>query len=153
MSLTQAKLEAKAVNEKQWINPPAPPVASAPPAAAAPKSSGTQAPPPAMLQLPKAKLEAAAVNEKQWINPPPAAAVPAKTTITPEDISRSDTEGRNMRMAIAKLKEDLAAAEEQGAAALPKAIETQAAISDITAAFTRKLNDLSSSATSKLVAS
>ena len=45
-----------------------------PQAAAAPKAAGTQAPPPAKLELPKAKLEAAAVNDKQWINPAPAVA-------------------------------------------------------------------------------
>lgn len=92
------------------------------------------------------------MNEKQWINPPPAAPVAVKTTVTAEDVARSDTEGRNMRMAIAKLKEDLEAAEKEGAAALPKAIETQAAISDITAAFTKRLNDLNTAATRKLVA-
>ena len=56
----KAKLEAREVNERLWLNP----------AAAAPAdSTGTQAPPPAKLELCKAKLEAMEVNEKQWLNP------------------------------------------------------------------------------------
>ena len=48
--LPRAKLEAAAVNAKQWGT----------------AAAGTQAPPPAQLELPRARLIARAVNEKQW---------------------------------------------------------------------------------------
>jgi len=127
---------------------PAPEAAPAPKEAPAPVATkGTQAPPPAKLELPKAKLEAAAVNEKQWINPP---AVPAAEKQAPLLDERSTTVSEELAAAIRKLETDFAAANAAGTAALPRAIEAQAAMSNTVSSYGDKLKMLAASATSKL---
>lgn len=119
--------------------------------AAAPKAAtGTQAAPPAKLLLPKAKLEAAAVNQKQWINPAPAPAPAASETSRPLLDDRSTTVSGDLAAAIKKLKGDYEAASAAGAAALPKAIDAQNAMTSTVNSYGDKLKALAAMSTSRL---
>jgi len=147
LQLPKAKLEAAAVNQKQWINPAPAAKASAP---APVDKQGTQAAPPAKLQLPKAKLEAAAVNQKQWINPAPAPAPAASEKSRPLLDDRSTTVSGDLAAAIKKLKGDYEAASAAGAAALPKAIDAQNAMTTTVNSYGDKLKALAAMSTSRL---
>lgn len=91
----------------------------------------TQDPPPAKLELPKAKLEAAAVNAKQWG-------------------TGGGTGGGDVKAIAAQMAKDLKAAEEAGAAALPKAIEEQSKMAQISSSFIDRINRIKSSSLDKL---
>lgn len=82
--------------------------------------------------------------------PPPPPAAPAAEKQAPLLDERSTTVSEELAAAIRKLETDFAAANAAGTAALPRAIEAQAAMSNTVSSYGDKLKMLAASATSKL---